>query len=141
MKPKSIMERLGELGYRMTPQRMMIVSAIEASTGHHHISAEEIYSQVIAKYPHINISTIYRTLEMLEELKLVTKADMGEGKVRYHPAEEGCHHHMVCHECGAVTDIDEAILAPIRKNLLEDYGFTADLRHLAIFGRCARCSN
>jgi Fur family ferric uptake transcriptional regulator len=140
MSQKGILEKLEELGYRMTPQRLLIVSTIEKSKGHHHISAEEIYSQVVARYPHINISTIYRTLEMLEKLKLVTKTDMGEGKVRYHPAEEGCHHHMVCSECGAVSDIDEAILAPIRKNLLEDYGFTADLRHLAIFGRCAKCS-
>ena len=139
MDQKSIMDRLSDLGYRITPQRLMIVSAIENETGHHHISAEEIYSQVIARYPHINISTIYRTLDMLEELHLVTKTDMGEGKVRYHAADDGDHHHMVCRECGEVIDFNEEILSPIKESLKKEYGFTADLRHMAIFGRCDKC--
>jgi Fur family ferric uptake transcriptional regulator len=141
MSDKSITGRLEEMGYRMTPQRLMIVSAIEEQDGgnHRHISAEEIYSQVVAKYPHINLSTIYRTLDMLEELGLVTRTDMGEGKVRYHPADEGRHHHMVCRQCGAVIDLDESILIPIKKELLKQYGFTAELRHLAIFGHCEAC--
>lgn len=133
----SMTGKLDELGYRMTPQRMMVVSAIEKSE--HHISAEEIYSQVIARYPHVNISTIYRTLELLKSLGLVTETDLGEGRVRYHPAGKGRHHHLVCQECGETVDLDETALLPIKENLLRDYGFSADLSHLAIFGRCAAC--
>ena len=92
--PRDLAGKLSELGYRMTPQRLMIVSAIENSD--QHISAEEIYVQVVAKYPHVNMSTVYRTLEMLKRLGLVTETDMGEGRVRYHPAEKGHHHHLVC---------------------------------------------
>ena len=135
---RDIISKLGELGYRMTPQRLMIVSAIETSD--HHISAEEIYAQVAAKYPHVNISTVYRTLEMLEQLGLVTKTDLGEGRVRYHPVGKGHHHHLVCRECGAVIDLDESVLSSVKDVLLRDYGFVADLRHLAILGRCAKCS-
>jgi len=121
----NIVGKLSELGYRLTPQRLMITAAIENSD--HHISAEEIYTQVLAKYPHVNISTIYRTLDLLKQLSLVTETDLGEGRVRYHSAEKGHHHHLVCQECGAVIDLDE------------EYGFMADLRHLAIFGRCGNC--
>jgi len=135
--PAEIVSKLTEKGYRLTPQRLMIVSAIEGSDGH--VSAEEIYTQVAAKYPHVNISTVYRTLELLEELGLVTKTNFGEGRVRYHPAEKGHHHHLVCTECGAVIDLDESSLSSLKSRLLREYKFTADLKHLAIFGRCGKC--
>lgn len=134
---RDTVHRLSEMGYRLTPQRMMILSAIEGSESH--ISAEEIYAQVVAKYPHVNISTVYRTLELLKRLGLVTETDLGEGRVRYHPADKGHHHHLVCEECGAIIDLDESTLFPLKDALLRNYKFVADLRHLAIFGRCTNC--
>ena len=136
--PEDIVSKLSELGYRLTPQRMMIVSAIENSDDH--ISAEEIYAQVVAKYPSVNISTVYRTLELLKRLGLVTETDFGGGRVRYHPGGKGHHHHLVCQECGAIIDLDESVLSSVKDVLLREYGFVADLRHLAIFGRCVKCS-
>ena len=135
--PGDIVSKLTEQGYRLTPQRIMILSAIENS--HDHISAEEIYAQVVAKYPNVNISTVYRTLELLKQLGLVTETDLGGGRVRYHPAEKGHHHHLVCQECGAIIDLDESVLSSVKDILLREYGFVADLRHLAIFGRCVNC--
>jgi Fur family ferric uptake transcriptional regulator len=132
-----IVSKLGKHGYRLTPQRLMILSAIENSDDH--ISAEEIYAQIVAKYPYVNISTVYRTLELLKGLGLVTETDLGEGRVRYHPADKGHHHHLVCQECGTVIDLDESVLSPVKGILLREYGFMADLRHLAIFGRCVNC--
>jgi Fur family ferric uptake transcriptional regulator len=136
--PGEILKKLTEKGYRLTPQRLMIVSAIENSEAH--ISAEEIYAQVVAKYLHVNISTVYRTLELLKELGLVTETNFGEGRVRYHPAGKGHHHHLVCTECGKVIDLDESMLSSLQGMLLGKYKFSADLKHLAIFGRCAKCS-
>ena len=133
-----IVSKLSERGYRLTPQRMMILSAIESSDDH--ISADEIYAQVVAKYPHVNISTVYRTLELLKQLGLVTETDLGGGRFRYHPADKGHHHHLVCQQCGAIIDLDESLLSPLKSALLREYKFSADLRHLAIFGRCASCS-
>ena len=133
-----LISKLSEQGYRLTPQRMLVLSAIENSNDH--ISAEEIYAQVVAKYSHVNISTIYRTLELLNRLGLVTETDLGGGRVRYHPAGKGHHHHLVCQECGKVIDLDETVLYPLKKVLLREYKFSADLRHLGIFGRCADCS-
>lgn len=135
--PEDISSKLSKLGYRLTPQRIMILSAIENSDNH--ISAEEIYTQVVAKYPNVNISTVYRTLELLKELGLVTETDLGGGRVRYHPADKGHHHHLVCQECGAIIDLDEAVLSSLKGTLLREYRFIADLRHLAIFGRCVNC--
>ena len=132
-----IVTKLSKQGYRLTPQRLMILSAIENSDDH--ISAEEIYTQIVAKYPYVNISTVYRTLELLKELGLVTEIDLGEGRVRYHPANKGHHHHLVCQECGAVIDIDESTLARLQDVLLARYNFSASLRHIALFGLCGNC--
>ena len=132
-----IIDKLSEQGYRLTPQRMLVLAAIENSDDH--ISAEEIYAEVIAKYPHVNISTVYRTLELLNQLGLVTETDLGGGRVRYHPADKGHHHHLVCQQCGKIIDLDESVLVSLEKVLFGEYNFSADLRHLAIFGRCADC--
>lgn len=130
-------EILREQGFRLTPQRLMILNAIMESDTH--ISAEEIYSKVSAQYPNVNISTVYRTLSLLKEQGLVTETDLGEGRVRYHAADKGHHHHLVCQGCGTISDLDETLLEPLERSLLSQYGFEADIRHLAIFGRCARC--
>ena len=136
--PGGIANKLSELGYRLTPQRIMVLSAIENSDDH--ISAEEIYAQIVAKYPQVNISTVYRTLELLKRLGLVTETDLGNGHVRYHPVEKGHHHHLVCEKCGTIIDIDESTLARLQDVLLHRYNFSARLSHLAIFGRCVNCS-
>jgi len=135
---EDIGSKLSEQGYRLTPQRMMILSAIENSDDH--ISAEDIHAQIATTYPHINISTVYRTLELLKRQGLVTETDLGGGRVRYHPVDKGHHHHLVCQECGAIIDLDESVLTPLKTVLLREYKFIADLRHLAIFGRCVNCS-
>ena len=132
-----IISKLSRRGYRLTPQRMMILEAVEAADDH--ISADEIYSRVCNRYPHLNISTVYRTLELLKEQGLVTKTDMGDGRVRYHSIRKGHHHHLVCQNCGCIIDLDEEVLLPLKDALSLDYGFSADLKHLAIFGRCGKC--
>jgi Fur family transcriptional regulator, ferric uptake regulator len=131
-------DQLARAGYRLTPQRDMIIAAIENSSNH--ISAEEIYASVVAKYPHVNISTVYRTLELLKEKGLVTETDLGNGRVSYHPSGKGQHHHLVCHECGAIIDLDETAFVDLKEMLRTKYRFLADLKHLAIFGRCLKCS-
>jgi Fur family ferric uptake transcriptional regulator len=128
---------LREKGYRLTPQRMMVIEALHSVDGH--ISAEEIYTQVRAKYPYANISTVYRTLELLKKLGLVTEIALGDGRVRYHPVEKGHHHHLVCQKCGRIVDLPESALSPLKETLLHDYHFNADLRHMAFFGLCADC--
>jgi Fur family ferric uptake transcriptional regulator len=132
-----ISHKLNELGYRMTPQRMMILSAVEKADDH--ISAEEIYAQVRSRYPHVNVSTVYRTLDLLKELGLVTETDMGDGRVRYHSIGKGQHHHLVCEQCGETVDIEEAMLAPLGTEIQQKYDFRVNMKHLAFFGLCSKC--
>ncbi len=135
--PADITSKLSEKGYRLTPQRIMVLEAIEHSDNH--ISAEEVYSQVVKKYPCVNISTVYRTLDLLKRLGLVVETDLGGGRVKYHPADRGRHHHLVCQHCGIMIDLDESVLIPLKTGLRREYKFDADLSHLAIFGRCEKC--
>lgn len=137
MKARWISRKLTDRGYRLTPQRLMVVKAVEDAESH--ISAEEIYAQVSAYYPQMNISTVYRTLEMLKAEGLVTETDMGDGRVRYHCMGKGHHHHLVCQKCGAVIDIEETALDVLWGEVRSRYGFDVDMKHLALFGRCARC--
>jgi Fur family ferric uptake transcriptional regulator len=130
-------EILREKGHRLTPQRMLVIEALHNAD--RHISAEELYEQLHSRYPYANISTVYRTLELLKELNLVTETDFGEGYVRYHVAEKGHHHHLLCQTCGKIMDVEEVALYPLKDTLLRKYGFDADLRHLAIAGQCSRC--
>ena len=130
-------ETLLENGHRLTPQRMLVIEVLHNADKH--ISAEEIYAQLHSRYPYANISTVYRTLELLKKLDLVTETNFGEGRVRYHVAEKGHHHHLVCNSCGKIIDLEESALHPLQDTLLQKYDFDADLRHLAISGECRRC--
>jgi Fur family ferric uptake transcriptional regulator len=130
-------QALKGMGYRLTPQRMMVVEALHDADKH--VSAEEIYARVRARYPYANISTVYRTLELLKELGLVTEIALGDGCVRFHPAEKGHHHHLVCQKCGKIIDLPESALGSLEKILLHDYQFKADLKHMAVFGLCPEC--
>jgi Fur family ferric uptake transcriptional regulator len=134
----SCSQALKRKGYRLTPQRMMVVEALHGIEGH--VSAEEIYAQVKARYPYANISTVYRTLELLKELGLVTEIALGDGCVRFHPVEKGHHHHLVCQKCGRLIDLPESALAPLEATLSDMYQFKADLKHMAVFGLCSKCN-
>ena len=134
---RSLAEILRERGYRLTPQRMIVLEAVEASD--HHISAEEIHTKAHARYPYMNISTVYRTLELLKELGLVAETDLGGGRLVYHPAGKAHHHHLVCRKCGKVQDIDEAVFEHLRDEIRQKYGFDAVFEHMGIFGTCESC--
>lgn len=130
-------QKLGELGYRLTLQRRMILKAIEETDGH--ISAEEIYRSISARFPHMNISTVYRTMELLKGLGLVTETNLGDGRLRYHCIGKGHHHHLICEKCGKTIDVEESLMNPLWARIRERYGFTVNMRHIAFFGVCPEC--
>ena len=124
-------------GLRMTPQRQMIVEAIAESEGH--ISAEAIHSRVSARFPQVNLSTVYRTLDLLQELGLVAHTHFDDGVALYHRASEAGHQHLVCRRCGAEQELDASLLEPLAETLRRQHGFEPDLAHFAIVGLCAAC--
>lgn len=132
-----VAEALQQIGYRLTPQRMMILDAIADSGGH--ISAEEIHERVRAAYPYLDISTVYRTLDLLKTLHLVSETDMGRGHAQYELLSKGLHHHLICTECGKILDVDNSFLDPLRSAIDDEYDFHAEIEHLAVFGMCGDC--
>ena len=137
MESRWLGHKLSRLGYRLTPQRLMILRAVEEAASH--ISAEEIYAWVRARYPQMNISTVYRTLELVKELGLVTETDFGDGRVRYHCIGKGRHHHLVCEKCGEIIDMEDSALSPLWGEIRQKYNFKVNMKHLAFFGLCPRC--
>ena len=133
-----VVEALQQIGYRLTPQRMMILDAIAQSDGH--ISAEEIHETVRSAYPYLDISTVYRTLDLLKTLHLVSETDMGRGHAQYELLSKGLHHHLICTECGKILDFENSLLNPLRQVLEQQYGFHAEIEHLAIPGICSSCN-
>ncbi len=132
-----IIEALRQHGFRITPQRRRVVEIVCSADGH--ISAGEIYDRIHARNPQVNISTVYRTLEWLEKLNLVTRSDLGEGHVVYEITTRGKHHHLVCERCGAIIEVEDHVLDCLRDILMERYGFQAEIKHLAIHGICEKC--
>jgi Fur family ferric uptake transcriptional regulator len=129
-------EELRARGYRVTPQRQLVLAAV---TRLEHATPEEIWADVQRTASGVNISTIYRALELLEELGLVTHTHLGHGAPRYHLAAEAEHVHMVCSECGRIWQVAPDAVASLVTGLDEKYGFETDIGHLTVFGRCADC--
>ncbi len=134
---KCYYDRLSKAGYRLTPQRQMILDAIVHASGH--ISAEEVLETVHQNYPCIDLSTVYRTIELLGETGLVTEVDLDDGRRRFHSVNEGHHHHLVCQKCKKVLDIDESVLATLKNQLMVDYRFEVELNHQVFWGSCLAC--
>ena len=129
-------EELRARGYRVTPQRQLV---LEAVTKLEHATPEEICASVQQTARGVNISTIYRSLELLEQLGLVTHTHLGHGAPRYHLAAEAEHVHLVCAECGRITQVGPDAVQPLVTALAEQHGFETDVGHLTVFGRCADC--
>jgi Fur family transcriptional regulator, ferric uptake regulator len=123
-------------GYRVTPQRQLV---LEAVTKLEHATPEEIWADVQQTASGVNISTIYRALELLEQLGLVTHTHLGHGAPRYHLAAEADHVHLVCSSCGRITQVAPDAVDPLVTALDEHHGFQTDVGHLTVFGRCASC--
>ena len=121
----------------MTPQRLLIVRALRHAEGH--MTAAQLADQVRESYPFVDVSTVYRTLDVLKRMRLITATDMGSGDAVFEWAPEQPHHHMICTSCGHVAELDHAYLEKLEQRLQHDFGFAPDLHHFAIFGLCREC--
>ena len=127
---------LKEKGFKLTPQRKLIMDIIHDTEVH--LTTEKIITYVQERMPGVHKSTIYRTLELLEETGCVYKSELGNQSI-YHHAEEGHHHHLVCTKCGKFVDCEEDLFAPVEKSIGEEYGFRVDFRHVVMSGLCEEC--
>ena len=134
---QTIVQILKESGHRLTPQRLMILSAVRHTTGH--ITAGGILEHVKESYPYIDVSTVYRTLGVLKEMRVLSETDMGGGEYSYEWIEKTRHHHLICRSCDKVTLLDHRYLERMGREIHDSYGFEADIDHFAIFGFCHEC--
>ncbi|MHB6908960.1 Fur family transcriptional regulator [Streptomyces sp. DB-54] len=125
-------------GYRLTPQRQLVLEAVDRLE---HATPDDILTEVRKTAGGINISTVYRTLELLEELELVSHAHLGHGAPTYHLADRHHHIHLVCRDCTDVIEADLSVAEPFVATLREKFSFDTDMKHFAIFGRCASCTD
>jgi Fur family ferric uptake transcriptional regulator len=127
---------LHQRGFRMTPQREMILDAI--GQGHGHTAFDEIFARVQARSPAMNRATLYRTLDFLRQQRLIFSAEIG-GQTVYEMAQAGPHHHLVCVNCGATEALSHDEVKPFFEQLERDHQFTVLTNHLALFGLCHNC--
>jgi Fur family ferric uptake transcriptional regulator len=130
-------EQLRARGYRLTPQRQLVLQAVGALG---HGTPEEIVTEVRRTATAVNISTVYRTLELLEELGLVQHTHLGHGAPTYSVAGDDDHVHLVCRVCGAVQEAQRGIVGDVVERLRAELGFRVDVGHFALFGTCRACS-
>jgi Fur family transcriptional regulator, ferric uptake regulator len=137
--PGPLAERLRARGLRLTSQRRQV---LEAVAGLDHATPEAIGVRLReaagegGSAP--DLSTVYRTLELLERLGLVWHTHLGKGAPVYHAAEHP-HLHVVCSSCGAVASADPAVLQQAAERLAADLGFSVDVGHVALSGTCRNC--
>jgi Fur family ferric uptake transcriptional regulator len=128
---------LREQGYRLTPQRLLVLSIVAG--GGDHMGVDEVFRRAQQAYPYMDIATVYRTLHLFKKLGVVTEVAIGD-RLHYELKDpNGHHHHMVCRECHGAYNLSPHYLEEFRSILIHEFGFEPDLDHFAISGICANC--
>ena len=130
---------LANSGYKITNQRKRILEIILDNT-HKHMSAEEIYEIIKDENLDVGLATVYRALELFEELQIVHKMNFGDGRSRYELKEEDHHHHhLICTKCNEVYEVDEDLLDQLEEKVEKKYKFKITGHHLKFLGVCQYC--
>lgn len=133
------LSQLRQAGFRLTPQRAMVLEAVYHSDGH--LTTDEVFDRVRAYSAYVDLSTVYRTLLFLKQNSLIGELRLDGEPVRYEAVRSGQeHHHAICSECGRMLEIDPADLISLVNALREKHGFQANLIHVTIPGLCADCA-
>ena len=135
----ALVDQVRKRGCRLTTQRAIILQALCELNGH--ASAEKVHAQVTPHQANIDLSTVYRTLEKLRDLRIISQTDLGRGCAEYEIVTDQPHHHLVCQACGRVTDLDHSYLAPAAEAIRRDFGFDPIPSHFAFFGTCRACDS
>jgi Fur family transcriptional regulator, ferric uptake regulator len=137
MRDDDIATMLRRAGHKVTPQRMMIIKALRDAGGHR--TAAQIAEEVRLHYPVVDLSTVYRTLDVLKRMRVATAIDVGTGDAMFEWAPPEPHHHLVCTSCDGIENLDHRYLLELDQRLRTDLGFVPNLDHFAIFGLCREC--
>jgi Fur family ferric uptake transcriptional regulator len=136
MLDRELVLRLRNAGYKITPPRRAVIEVVLCEG--EHLDPNQILQRAQTIYPHTGRATVYRTLELLTTLGIVRPIYVGEHGPTYIRAEGG-HHHLVCSQCGAVTDFDQCVADSMERELEARFGFQIRSHLLEFYGYCARC--
>ena len=135
----AIFNKLRERGFRLTPQREMVLSAMHKTDGF--ATVDEIFAGVHALSTAVDVSTVYRTLDLLKDFDVVAVIDLGDDQRRYKlSGMQGPQLHLVCRSCGAVIGLDQDLQEPLAALVREHTGFEVELGRLSVPGLCVDCS-
>jgi Fur family ferric uptake transcriptional regulator len=133
---------LKEKGYKLTPQRRSILDEIIKNESSH-LTTEEIYDLVKVSCPEIGLATVYRTVQLLEEMGVLYKLDLDDGCNRYELCDEDeshQHHHLICQNCGKVIEVEGDLLEELEQGIEKKYNFKIKNHSLKFYGICDNCS-
>jgi len=137
---KRFSNQLRQQGLRLTSQRKSVLFALHAMA--HPASVEEIYTRAAANDAHLELTTVYRTLDLLHSLGMVIIIDRGDKQRLYELVENNTPHlHLVCRECGQITDVELSLFQPLVEILKNTIHFTSDLGSITIQGVCGHCES
>lgn len=136
MSESSLAAVLRSRGLRLTASRQLVLQAV-GELGH--ATPEQVHAKVAETAAGVNITTVYRSLELLEELGLVTHTHLSHGAPTYHAVGADQHVHLVCRSCGRLFEVPRSVLAELSGTLEHEHGFLIDIGHVALFGVCAEC--
>ncbi|MHC1683293.1 MAG: Fur family transcriptional regulator [Clostridiaceae bacterium] len=135
---------LKERGYKLTPQRRAVLNKIIESEGRH-LTVEELYDLVKKECPEIGLATVYRTMQLLEEIGIIYKLDLNDdGCSRFelvHEHETHQHHHLICLKCSKVVEVQEDLLDVLENDIEKTYNFAIKNHSLKFYGYCNECCN
>jgi len=134
---ETMVKKLKELNFRITPQRLAVLKILAKSDGHP--SAEDIFKQVQPDFPTTSLATIYKTVNLLKQIGEVVELDFSEQSNRYDGNKPYPHPHLICIQCKAVVDPDVATITELAKKLAKKTGYKIVNHRLDFFGICPRC--
>ncbi len=133
----AVVAYLRSSGGRVTSARRILLEVLFEANGH--MSAEDLTDSVQQRAPDVHLSTIYRNLEDLEHLGVISHSHLGHGASKYLLASHA-HAHFICEQCGAMIEAPDDMFRGLARTAKAKLGFTIDPHHFAIQGRCADCS-
>ena len=135
--PTTFVDALDRAGYRLTEPRRSLAALIADHDGH--FTAAELVTEARARRLGVGRATVFRTLEVLEELGAIERLDLPSGEHAYVGCEPVHHHHVICSRCGRTTEIDDTGLRGVVRDVARQTGFRVDEHRLELFGVCPDC--
>lgn len=137
-------ERLQKTGFKITPQRRAVVEILLQHRDNH-LSIEEIYDLVRKDCPEIGLATVYRTMQLLDEIGIISKLNLDDGCIRYElnleKEDSHNHHHLICRDCSVIIEVKDDLLESIESKIEETYGFNIIDHDVKFYGLCQSCKD